>query len=74
MKDNTQLTGQVQKSLKKLRTGKDIVIVPAHKGRTTVIMFKEEYIRKVEELLEDKIVFGSQDTNPIEMLDKSQAL
>ncbi|KAH9584381.1 hypothetical protein MS3_00000200 [Schistosoma haematobium] len=40
-KDYNQLTSQEQKALKKLRTGKDIVTVPAKKERTTVIMDKE---------------------------------
>ncbi|VDO85310.1 unnamed protein product [Schistosoma margrebowiei] len=54
MTDNNQLTSQQHKALKKLRIRKDIVIVPADKERTTVIIDKEEYIEKAEEVLADE--------------------
>ncbi|CAH8600980.1 unnamed protein product [Schistosoma rodhaini] len=69
MKGNNQLTSQEQTALKKLRTRKDIVIVPADKGRTTVIMDKEEYIKKAEEILEDKSTYKPMDINPVKKLD-----
>ncbi|CAH8576438.1 unnamed protein product [Schistosoma mattheei] len=70
VKENNQLTPQEQKALKELRNRKDIVIIPADKGRTTVIMDKEEYVNKAEELLEDKSTYKLMDTNPVKKLDK----
>lgn len=55
--------------LKELRTREDIVIVPMDKGRTIVIMDKEECIKKVEELLQDKSVYKPMNTNPVKRLD-----
>ncbi|CAH8591236.1 unnamed protein product [Schistosoma mattheei] len=69
MKENKQPTPQEQKALKELRTGKDTVIVPADKGRTTVIMDKEEYVEKAEELIEYKSAYKLMDINPVKRLD-----
>ncbi|CAH8658977.1 unnamed protein product [Schistosoma guineensis] len=69
VKENNQLTPQEQKALKELRNRKDIIIIPAEKGRTTVIMDKEEYVNKAEELLEDKSTYKLMDTNPVKKLD-----
>ncbi|CAH8652603.1 unnamed protein product [Schistosoma guineensis] len=69
MKENNQLTPQEQKALKELRNRKDIIIIPTDKGRTTVVMDKKEYIKKAEELLEDKSTYKLMDTNPVKKLD-----
>ncbi|CAH8592007.1 unnamed protein product [Schistosoma bovis] len=69
VKENNQLTPREQKALKEFRNRKDIIIIPADKGRTTVIMDKKEYIKKAEELLGDKSTYKLMDTNPVKKLD-----
>nr|CAH8820893.1 unnamed protein product [Trichobilharzia regenti] len=68
-RQHTQLNAQELKALKKLKNRKDIVILPADKGRTTVVMDREEYTKKAEELLKDEDVYQQLPTNPIQTLD-----
>ncbi|KAI8516208.1 hypothetical protein Bbelb_047890 [Branchiostoma belcheri] len=43
-----------QGALKDLSTNKDIIILPAVKGRCTVVLDREQYDNKVKELLDDR--------------------
>ncbi|CAH8564316.1 unnamed protein product [Heterobilharzia americana] len=69
MQHHAQMNTQEQKILKRLKNRKDIVIPPADKGRTTVVMDKEDYIRKAEELLKDENIYQLFETNPIQKFD-----
>ncbi|XP_046387902.1 uncharacterized protein LOC124157319 [Ischnura elegans] len=42
-----------KKALRELRTNDDIIITPADKGNATVVMNKEDYISKINDLLND---------------------
>nr|VZH96346.1 unnamed protein product [Spirometra erinaceieuropaei] len=43
-----------QRALKSLKANKDIIILPADKGRSTVVLDKSDYQNRVEDLLEDQ--------------------
>jgi len=64
-----QLKAEDKAALKNLKMDQTIVILPADKGRTTVIMDKSQYIHKAKELLEDKGTYTLINTNPIQKLD-----
>ena len=49
----SNLSFQQRKALRNLRIDNDIVIVPADKGRATVILDKSDYTRKMMQILED---------------------
>ena len=53
-------------ALKELRNWKDEVILPADKGNATVIMEREDYDRKIGELLNDTSTYHKlpKDTTP----------
>ncbi|CAH1239264.1 HTR6 [Branchiostoma lanceolatum] len=48
------ITVEEQTALKDLATNQDIVILPADKGRCTVVLDREQYDRKIQDLLGDK--------------------
>lgn len=50
------------------RKHKDILIIRADKGKATVLMFKSEYEKKVNELLTDKYTYKKIDNDPTEKL------
>ncbi|BHF58307.1 hypothetical protein SprV_0100125900 [Sparganum proliferum] len=41
-------------ALRELKADKDIVIVPADKGRSTVVLDRTDYLQKAKNLLEDR--------------------
>ena len=51
---NSNLTPDEQKALKRLKTDENIVILPADKGRVTVVMDKTDYNDKMDSLVNDK--------------------
>ena len=51
---NSNLTPDEQKALKRLKTYDNIVILPADKGRVTVVMDKTDYNDKMDSLVNDK--------------------
>ncbi|XP_078582762.1 uncharacterized protein LOC144865701 isoform X2 [Branchiostoma floridae x Branchiostoma japonicum] len=52
-KKQSNLSKEEQEALKSLRQDKNIVILPADKGRLTVVLNKEDYKQKCSELLRD---------------------
>nr|VZI43316.1 unnamed protein product [Spirometra erinaceieuropaei] len=51
-------------ALKELRADNDLVIVPADKGRSTVVLDWTEYNQKVKSLLEDRQSYAPCESNP----------
>ena len=51
---DNNLTKDERQALKRLRNDDDIVILPADKGRVTVVMDKTDYHDKMDELVNDK--------------------
>ena len=51
---NSNLTPEEQRALKRLKTDQNIVILPADKGRVTVVMDKTDYNDKMDSLVNDK--------------------
>ncbi|BHF73998.1 hypothetical protein SprV_0401713600 [Sparganum proliferum] len=48
------ITGAEQSAIKELRTDTFIEILPADKGRSTVVLYKADYVQKANNLLEDR--------------------
>nr|VZI45382.1 unnamed protein product [Spirometra erinaceieuropaei] len=55
-------------ALRELKADKDIVIVPADKGRSTVVLDRTDYLQKAKNLLEDRQFFVPCETNPVKTL------
>ena len=53
-----------QKAIKDLQNDNEIIILPADKGRMTVIMNKSDYINKANTLLRDTETCQPLDTDP----------
>ncbi|XP_066267643.1 uncharacterized protein [Branchiostoma lanceolatum] len=53
----SNITREEQTALKDLATNQDILILPADKGRCTVIFDREQYDKKVQDLLRDKDIY-----------------
>ena len=51
---DNNLTKDERQALKRLRNDNDILILPADKGRVTVVMDKTDYHDKMDELVNDK--------------------
>ena len=51
---DNNLTNDERQALKRLKTDKDIVILPADKGRVTVVMDPTDYHDKMNELVNNK--------------------
>ena len=51
---DSNLTKDERQALKRLKTDEDIVILPADKGRVTVVMEKTDYYDKMDTLVNDK--------------------
>ena len=63
---NSNLTPDEQKQLQRLKTDKNMVILPADKGRVTVVMDKTDYNDKMDSLVNDKQTYEvlKRDTTP----------
>ncbi|BHF84239.1 hypothetical protein SprV_0902739000 [Sparganum proliferum] len=55
-------------ALRELKADKDLVIVPADKGRSTVLLDRKEYLQKAKGLLEDRQFYVPCATNPLKTL------
>nr|VZI37341.1 unnamed protein product [Spirometra erinaceieuropaei] len=55
-------------ALRELKADKDIVIVPAEKGRSTVVLDRTDYLQKAKNLLEDRQFYVPCETNPVKTL------
>nr|VZH98217.1 unnamed protein product [Spirometra erinaceieuropaei] len=55
-------------ALRELKADKDLVIVPADKGRSTVVLDRKDYIQKAKGLLEDRQFYVPCATNPLKAL------
>ncbi|BHF78746.1 hypothetical protein SprV_0602186100 [Sparganum proliferum] len=51
-----------------LKADKDLVIVPADKGRSTVVLDRKDYLQKAKRLLEDRQLYVPCATNPLKSL------
>lgn len=63
------LKSEELKALKSLRNNKNIIILPADKGNSTVIMNREDYKQKINELLRNPI-YKKTNTDPTTYLEK----
>ena len=59
-----------KKALRSLQEDENIIILPADKGRTTVVMDKPDYIEKAKILLNDTTTYRIQETDPTAKLIK----
>ncbi|BHF78692.1 hypothetical protein SprV_0602180500 [Sparganum proliferum] len=55
-------------ALRELKIDKDLVIVPADKGRSTVVLGRTDYLQKAKGLLEDRQFYVPCATNPLKAL------
>nr|VZI28672.1 unnamed protein product [Spirometra erinaceieuropaei] len=67
-KPRETLTKVERDALRELKADKDIVIVPANKGRSTVVLDRTDYLQKAKNLLEDRQFYVPCETNPIKTL------
>nr|VZI28691.1 unnamed protein product [Spirometra erinaceieuropaei] len=63
-----QQVTSLQDALRLLKADKSIVILPADKGRSTVILGKAEYLQKANALLEDRQAYVKCDGDPMKKL------
>nr|VZI12015.1 unnamed protein product [Spirometra erinaceieuropaei] len=62
------LSNVERNSLRELKADKDLVIVPANKGRATVVLDRTDYLQKAKGLLEDRQFYVPCATNPLKTL------
>ncbi|BHF75876.1 hypothetical protein SprV_0501897300 [Sparganum proliferum] len=55
-------------ALRELKADKGLVIVPADKGRSTVVLDRTDYLQKAKDLLEDRQFYVPCATNPVKAL------
>ncbi|BHF69763.1 hypothetical protein SprV_0301280900 [Sparganum proliferum] len=56
------------KAIRELKMDEEIVVVPADKGRATVILDRSEYVAKAQELLNDNQSYRVVDSDPMKTL------
>nr|VZI11412.1 unnamed protein product [Spirometra erinaceieuropaei] len=61
-------TSNERDALRELKADKDLVIVPADKGRSTVVLDRTDYLQKAKDLLEDRQFYVPCATNPVKAL------
>ena len=64
------MTNDERQALKRLKTDKDIVILPADKGRVTVVMDRTDYHEKMNELVNDKQTYEELKRDPTPALQR----
>ena len=64
------LTNDERQALKRLKTDKDIVILPADKGRVTVVMDRTDYHDKMNGLVNDKQTYEELKRDPTPALQR----
>nr|VZI13350.1 unnamed protein product [Spirometra erinaceieuropaei] len=67
-KPRANITRAEQDALKKLRADTSIVVLPADKGRSTVVLDKTDYIQKANNLLDDRQAYLRCDDEPMRKL------
>ena len=67
---DNNLTKDEQQALKRLKNDKDIVILPADKGRVTVVMDKTDYFDKMGALVNDKQTYEKLKRDPTPALQR----
>ena len=67
---DSNFTREEHRALKRLQNDEDIVILPADKGRATVVMDKTEYFDKMDLLVNDKRTYEDLTVNPALKLQK----
>ncbi|KAI8478649.1 hypothetical protein Bbelb_436180 [Branchiostoma belcheri] len=60
----SNITREERNALKDLATSEDIVILPADKGRCTVVLDREQYDKKIQDLLGDKDTYSALKKDP----------
>ncbi|BHF77922.1 hypothetical protein SprV_0602103200 [Sparganum proliferum] len=55
-------------AFRELKVDKDLVIVPADKGRSTVVLDRKDYLQNAKGLLEDRQIYVPCATNPLKTL------
>ena len=68
----SNLTPDEQKALKRLQTHENIVILPADKGRVTVVMDKTDYNDKMNSLVNDKKTYEVLKRDPTPALQRKK--
>ena len=67
---DNNLTKDEQQALKRLKNDNDIVILPADKGRVTVVMDKTDYFDKMDALVNDKQTYEELKRDPTPALQR----
>jgi hypothetical protein len=67
-KNVTTISRAEKEALDELKTDTDIIILPADKGRSTVVMNKTEYLMKIDALLSDREAYKTCDGDPMKKL------
>ena len=67
---DSNFTREEHRAFKRLQNDEDIVILPADKGRVTVVMDKTEYFDKMDSLVNDKRTYEELTVNPAPKLQK----
>ena len=67
---SNNLTKDEKQALKRLKNDENIVILPADKGRVTVVMDKEDYHDKMNELVNDKQTYQELERDPTPALQR----
>ena len=67
---DSNFTREEHRALKRLQNDEDIVILPADKGRVTVVMDKTEYFDKMDSFVNDKRTYEELTVNPAPKLRK----
>ena len=52
--NDQSITKKERKAIEDLRKDENVMILPADKGRTTIVMDKQEYLNKCNSMLQDK--------------------
>ena len=67
---DSNLTKDERQALKRLKTDENIVILPADKGRVTVVMDKTDYYDKMDTLVNDKQTYEELKRDPTPSLQR----
>ena len=67
---DSNLTKDERQPLKRLKTNENIVILPADKGRVTVVMDKTDYYDKMDTLVNDKQTYEELKRDPTPSLQR----
>ncbi|XP_070398607.1 uncharacterized protein [Nothobranchius furzeri] len=68
---HSNITKEEQSAMAALSKNEQIIILPADKGRTTVVMDKEKYKQQMKQMLEDKNTYAILKKDPTENIKKN---